>query len=77
MPPVAAPSPPGRSGPLAGIGRGNPLKSSFVPGFSLTADERADLIAFLKSLTDREFLSDPRFSNPWLNEPPEPKGEAP
>jgi cytochrome c peroxidase len=54
------------SGPNAGVGRTNPLKSSFVPGFTLTAAERADLIAFLKSLTDEEFLRDPRHANPWL-----------
>lgn len=64
-------------GPHAGIGRANPLKSSFVPGFSLTAEERADLLAFLKSLTDREFLTDPKLSNPWPAEAPEPQGEAP
>ena len=54
------------SGPNAGVGRTNPLKSSFVPGFTLTAAERADLIAFLTSLTDEEFLRDPRHANPWL-----------
>lgn len=53
------------AGPNAGVGRTNPLKSSFVPGFALTPEERADLIAFLSSLTDEQFLSDPRFSDPW------------
>lgn len=53
------------TGPYAGIGHDNPLKSSFVPGFTLTAEERADLIAFLNSLTDEGFLHDPRFANPW------------
>lgn len=48
-----------------GVGRDNPLKSSFLSGFSLTAEERADLLAFLSSLTDEQFLSDPRFSDPW------------
>lgn len=65
------------SGPHAGVGRNNPLKSSFVPGFQLTPEERADLIAFLKSLTDRELLTDPRYSDPWRNEAPRPQGEAP
>jgi cytochrome c peroxidase len=55
------------SGPNAGVGRTNPLKSSFVPGFTLTREERADLIAFLEALTDEQFLRDPRFSDPWLN----------
>lgn len=55
-----------KSGPNAGIGKDNPLKSSFVPGFTLTREERADLIAFLNALTDKSFLIDPRFANPWL-----------
>lgn len=53
------------TGPNAGIGRTNPFKSSFVPGFTITPEERADLIAFLQSLTDTGFLSDPRYANPW------------
>ncbi|PVX29016.1 di-heme enzyme [Sphingomonas pokkalii] len=53
------------SGPHAGIGRINPYKSSFAPGFTLTQGERADLIAFLTSLTDEALLHDPRFANPW------------
>jgi cytochrome c peroxidase len=52
-------------GPYAGVGRDNPLKSSFVPGFTLTPEERADLIAFLRSLTDDRFLNNPRHANPW------------
>ncbi|HEY7800491.1 MAG TPA: hypothetical protein VIA80_17120, partial [Hyphomonadaceae bacterium] len=52
-------------GPNKGVGRDNPLKSSFVPGFEMTAEERADLIAFLRSLTDEQFLTDPRYSDPW------------
>lgn len=53
------------TGPHAGVGRDNPLKSSFVPGFTITAKERADLLAFLHALTDAAFLTDPRFSDPW------------
>jgi cytochrome c peroxidase len=34
-------------------------------GFSLTPDERADLVACLQSLTDEELLKDPRFADPW------------
>ncbi len=54
-----------RAGPHAGVGRRNPLKSSFVPGFKISRRERADLIAFLEALTDEAFLRDPRFANPW------------
>ena len=52
-------------GPLAGDGRLNPFKSSFVSGFTLTAAQKQDLIAFLESLTDHSFITNPRFSNPW------------
>lgn len=36
--------------------------------FAITAQEKADIIAFLESLTDSEFVSDPRFSDPWPGE---------
>ncbi len=47
-----------------------PQTSSFLPGFSLNDAERHDLVAFLKSLTDFEFISDPRFANPWTDGSP-------
>lgn len=52
-------------GPYAGDGAENPLKSGFIPGFTLTNEERADLLAFLESLTDESFLTDPRHADPW------------
>ncbi|HRH40207.1 MAG TPA: di-heme enzyme [Pyrinomonadaceae bacterium] len=52
-------------GKYAGKGSENPYKSSFVNGFRLMPDEKQDLIAFLKSLTDTEFINNPKFSNPW------------
>jgi cytochrome c peroxidase len=52
-------------GPNAGDGSKNPNKSQFVPGFTLTPQQREDLKAFLESLTDEEFLHNPAFSNPW------------
>ncbi len=54
-----------KDGPNAGDGSKNPFKSSFVSGFRLAAAEKADLIEFLLSLTDKEFIKDPRFSDPW------------
>jgi cytochrome c peroxidase len=53
-------------GPTPGSGSANPYKSALVGGFTITAGERSDLIAFLRSLTDSTFLTDPRFSNPWI-----------
>lgn len=58
------------SGPNAGVGRDNPLKSSFVPGFTLTDAERADLLAFLHALTDEHLLRDPQWSDPWAEKEP-------
>jgi|YNPBryunderm2012_1023409.scaffolds.fasta_scaffold01680_6 cytochrome c peroxidase len=55
-------------GPYAGDGRRSPLKSGLVSGFSLTDQERADLLAFLEALTDPSFISDPRFSDPFAAE---------
>lgn len=33
----------------------------------LTADEKADIISFLKMLTDSDFINDPRFSDPHVS----------
>jgi cytochrome c peroxidase len=52
-------------GPRPGDARTHPGKSPFIKGFTLTEQERADLLAFLESLTDRSFLQDPRFSDPF------------
>lgn len=53
------------SGPYQGDGSKNPYKSELIVGFDLTADEKADVIEFLNSLTDEGFLTDPRFADPW------------
>ncbi|MCL2912381.1 di-heme enzyme [Shewanella corallii] len=53
------------SGPFAGDGRRHPFKSPFVNGFDISAQEKQDLIAFLNSLTDESFISNPAFSDPW------------
>lgn len=55
------------AGPYAGDGRDSPLKSGLVAGFTLTDAERADLVAFLESLTDEGFLTDPRLADPWTD----------
>ncbi|GAB1344206.1 di-heme enzyme [Gemmatimonas sp.] len=52
-------------GPHAGVGADSPLKSEFLKAMDLTPQEKRDLVAFLRSLTDSTFLRDPRFSNPW------------
>lgn len=57
-------------GPYAGDGRQSPMKSGLVAGFTLTEGEREDLVRFLESLTDKAFLENPRFSNPFPSESP-------
>ncbi len=52
------------SGPFAGDGRLNPHKSELIVPIDLSARERADLVAFLKTLTDETFLNSPRFGPP-------------
>jgi len=56
-------------GPYAGDGRLSPLKSGLVSGFRLTDQERRDLLAFLESLTDESFITDPRYSDPFRAAP--------
>ncbi|MGB1701011.1 MAG: di-heme enzyme, partial [Nannocystaceae bacterium] len=53
------------SGENMGDGTINPHKSGFVNGFVLTDQQRIDVTAFLESLTDETFLTDPALSNPF------------
>lgn len=53
------------AGPYAGAGSSSPLKDEFMVGFVLEDRERDDLLAFLDSLTDEQFLTDPRFADPF------------
>ena len=43
----------------------NPAKDPLLKPFQLTPQNRADLLAFLESLTDTELITDPRFADPW------------
>lgn len=51
-------------GKFAGVGSQNPFKSNFISGFSLSPQEKQDLIEFLKTLTDEKFIANPAFSDP-------------
>jgi cytochrome c peroxidase len=53
------------SGPLAGDGRKNPNKSSLISQINLTEQDKADLVAFLKTLTDEEFINAPQHADPF------------
>lgn len=46
-------------------GARSPLASERVRGFSLSATERADLLEFLHSLTDPDFLENPAIASPY------------
>ena len=52
-----------------GEGRSHPGKSAFIKGFTLTAQERQDLLDFLSSLTDEHFLTNPQFAAPGGSAP--------
>ncbi len=54
-----------KTGEYAGDGRLSPYKSEFVVGFDLSEQERADLLAFLDSLSDQTLLTNERWSNPF------------
>jgi hypothetical protein len=45
------------------LNRGKPLQA-LIHGFALTRRERTDLIAFLRSLTDESFLTNPALVDP-------------
>ncbi|MEM6611071.1 MAG: MbnH family di-heme enzyme [Cyanobacteria bacterium P01_C01_bin.72] len=51
-------------GEWAGTGSENPYKSGFIKGFTISESEIADLLAFLQSLTDEEFITNPDYSDP-------------
>lgn len=53
------------AGPNAGDGRRNPLKSDLVNLINLDTQEKADLVAFLKTLTDDEFLTSAKHADPF------------
>jgi cytochrome c peroxidase len=55
-----------RAGRAVHAGRAaNPLRSEFIAGFEISETEIADVVAFLESLTDERFLSEPRHRSPW------------
>ncbi len=59
-----------KGGPDRGVGANNPYKSGFVKGFRISGGEKADLIAFLESLTDHAFLANPAHSDPFAQDGP-------
>ncbi|WP_085317486.1 methanobactin export MATE transporter MbnM [Derxia lacustris] len=55
------------SGAHAGDGRLNPYKSDLIGNIDLTAQDKADLVAFLRTLSDDTLVTSARFAKPaWL-----------
>jgi cytochrome c peroxidase len=52
----------------------NQLKDKLLHGFRMTPLNRADLVAFLDSLTDETLLHDPELSDPWGRSADPPEG---
>jgi cytochrome c peroxidase len=53
------------SGPNAGDGKENPNKSALLNGFVISEQEKQDLIAFLRALTDEDLITNPAYSDPF------------
>ena len=51
-------------GPYAGVGSDSPSKGAFVRGFAMTDRDKADIVEFLKSLTDEELPHQPALRRP-------------
>jgi cytochrome c peroxidase len=54
-------------GPFAGVGHESPALGQFIRGFSLTQRQKDDLLAFLEALTDDDFLTNPRYADPFAS----------
>lgn len=52
-------------GPYTGDGRASPYKDPRIDRIAIDAQEQADLVAFLKTLTDEAAARDPRFADPF------------
>ena len=52
------------TGPNAGDGRLSPRKDPRIRAHTLTTQDKGDLVAFLRSLSDSALVTAPRFANP-------------
>jgi cytochrome c peroxidase len=53
------------SGPNAGDGKDNPNKNTLLNGFKMSDQEKQDMLAFLRALTDEDLLTNPAYSDPF------------
>ncbi len=49
----------------SGVKNSSTLSPEVAGGIPMTASEKADIIAFLKTLSDYSFINDPRFNDPF------------
>jgi cytochrome c peroxidase len=45
----------------------SPLRDALIDGFKLSDTDVDDLLAFLESLTDKSFLTNPKFADPFTH----------
>lgn len=53
------------NGPYAGDGRTNPYKDPLIDRIELSTQDKSDLVAFLKTLTDPTVADNPHFADPF------------
>lgn len=58
-------------GPWPGDGATSPWKDARIQGFSLTEDERSQVVAFLEALTDPTANALPYLQTPFCSDPPD------
>lgn len=51
-----------------GDGTKNPLKSQFVKGFTISKVQKEELLDFLSTLTDEDFINNPAIADPFIQE---------
>ncbi|MFW2177813.1 MULTISPECIES: MbnH family di-heme enzyme [unclassified Moraxella] len=55
------------TGQFVGDGRTNPNKDDLIVSINLSPSEQADIVAFLRTLTDETLLTNPRFADPFVH----------
>lgn len=60
------------SGINRGDGRRHPNKNPLLSGFTITAQEKKDVIAFLLALSDSSVCTNPRYANPFTTDETHP-----
>ena len=51
-----------------GDGSKNSFKHAFIKGFSITPEDKINLISFLQSLSDTDFINNPAYQNPFTGD---------